>query len=120
MHDAPLMALHALLAAADASHQMLVTSVAAISCGTLLVVLARRLNFPAIVMLLAAGVLMGPKVLGIVHPSSLGDGLLVVVELAVGLILFEGGLTLQRDGYRSAPAMIKRLLTAGVLITWFG
>lgn len=107
--------------AADAAahgHHMLVTAVAAISIGSMLVVLSHRLNLPSIVLLLLGGVLLGPVAIGIVRPDSLGEGLMVIVELGVGLILFEGGLTLERDGYRSAPAMIKRLLTVGVLITW--
>lgn len=111
-----------LMMAADgaASHEMLVTMVAAIAAGTMLLVLARRANLPALLLLLLGGLAMGPQALGIVRPDSLGDGLLVVVELAVGLILFEGGLTLDRQGYRAASAMIKRLLTLGVLITWLG
>jgi NhaP-type Na+/H+ or K+/H+ antiporter/mannitol/fructose-specific phosphotransferase system IIA component (Ntr-type) len=55
-----------------------------------------------------------------VQPDELGAGLRVIVSLAVGLILFEGGLTLEIEGYRSAPTMIKRLLTIGVLTTWLG
>ena len=49
------------------------------------------------------------------HGGTVGDGLGVVVSLAVGLILFEGGLTLDRKGYSSAPAVIRRLLTLGVV-----
>ena len=46
----------------------------------------------AIVLLLFGGVALGPEGLGIVQPSSLGSFLPVIVSLAVGLILFEGGL----------------------------
>ena len=116
-----------LLAASDLSHMQLMTMVTAISAGVFLIVLARRLHIPAIVVLLAGGVLLGPSGpltawLGIelVDPESLGDGLRVIVAMAVGLILFEGGLTLDVEGYRSAPTMIRRLLTLGVLITWLG
>ncbi|MGF1572039.1 MAG: PTS sugar transporter subunit IIA [Sumerlaeia bacterium] len=43
-----------------------------------------------------------------------------MINLAVGLILFEGGLTLNLSGYKSASTMIRLLLTFGVMITWFG
>lgn len=100
---------------------MVQTIAGAIAGGVFLIYISRKLRLPAIVLLLAGGFVLGPAVMGeraIVRPESLGDGLLVIVALAVGLILFEGGLTLDVSGYRSAPSMIKRLLTIGVLITW--
>lgn len=111
--------LHTLATTGD-SPLMLQTIAAAISVGVLLIFIARKLQLPAIVLLLAGGFLLGPALWGdaaIVQPSSLGSGLQVLVSLAVGLILFEGGLTLDLSGYRSAPTMIKRLLSLGVLIT---
>jgi NhaP-type Na+/H+ or K+/H+ antiporter/mannitol/fructose-specific phosphotransferase system IIA component (Ntr-type) len=112
----------ALPAPAD-PHDMLLTIVAAISAGVFLIAIARRLGLPVIVLLLAGGILLGPAVMGesaLVKPDALGGGLLVVVSLAVGLILFEGGLTLDVSGYRSASVMIRRLLTVGVVVTWLG
>ena len=50
-------------------------------------------------------------------PADLGRGLEVLVALAVGLILFEGGLTLDRGVLREAPVVITRLLTVGVFVT---
>lgn len=97
---------------------ILTTIVVAMSVGVLLIALARRLGVPAIVLLLGGGVAMGPVGLGFVEPSSLGDGLEVMVALLVGIVLFEGGLTLQLDGYRSAPKVITRLLSVGVVVTW--
>ena len=87
---------------------------AAITIGVALIVVARKLNLPAIVLLLAGGVLFGPEVFGdraLVQPGSLGGGLDVLVRLAVGLILFVGGLTLNLSGYRQTSRMIRRLLT---------
>lgn len=91
-----------------------------IAFGGLLMVLARRLQIPGIVLLLIGGVLLGPEVLGVVQPETLGPTLNVMVTVAVGLILFEGGLTLNVDGYRTAPRVIRNLLTIGVLVTWVG
>lgn len=107
------------LAAAGASN-MLATMATAISASIILIVLARQTNMPAIVLLLFGGVILGPEGLGIVQPASLGDGLLVLVSLAIGLILFEGGLTLELDGYLAASGIIRKLLTVGVAITWLG
>lgn len=112
-----------LLAAGGSAGPLLSTVVTAIVAGIGLLIVARRLNIPAIVLLLAGGVLLGPMVWGEnapIQPATLGDGLGVVVSLAVGLILFEGGLTLDREGYSSAPTVIRRLLTVGVIVTWAG
>jgi len=107
----------------EGSGAVIRTVAASIAIGVMLIAVARRLGLPAIVLLLAGGMLLGPAVLGdhaIVRPDALGDGLRVVVALAIGLVLFEGGLTLDLGGYRTAPAMIKRLLTIGVLVSWGG
>ena len=70
------------------------TFAAAIVFGTLLVILSHRLKLSAIVLLLVGGVVLGPHALGLVHPEALGEGLKTIITVAVGLILFEGGLTL--------------------------
>ncbi len=99
-------------------HDMLVTVAVAVSAGAMLMVLARRLETSAIGLLLLGGIALGPQVLGVVRPDSLGSVLPVLVSLAVGLILFEGGLTLDPGGFRSASDVIRRLLTLGVVVTW--
>ncbi|MCB0360438.1 MAG: cation:proton antiporter, partial [Bdellovibrionales bacterium] len=102
----------------DNVQAMMSTIVAAVSLGVMLIVFAQRFHIPAIVLLLAGGVAFGPLGVGIVQPDTLGDGLRVIVLLGIGLILFEGGLTLDVEGYRSASTIIKRLLSIGVLVTW--
>ena len=104
----------------EVSHRLLVSAVAAIAGGVTLTAVARRVGLPSIVMLLAGGVLLGPVGLGVVDPDAFGVGLRAIVSLLIGVILFEGGLTLDLAEYRQAPAAIVRLLTIGVLITWFG
>jgi NhaP-type Na+/H+ or K+/H+ antiporter/mannitol/fructose-specific phosphotransferase system IIA component (Ntr-type) len=91
-----------------------------VAVGSILMVVAKRMKIPGIVLLLFGGVLLGPEVLGLVQPDTLGTVLNVLVAVAVGLILFEGGLTLDVDGYRSAPKVIRNLLTIGVVVTWLG
>ncbi|MFN3198172.1 MAG: cation:proton antiporter [Bradymonadia bacterium] len=104
----------------DSAHALLITAVSALAGGVLLMVAARRLGLPAIVLLLVGGLALGPFGAGLVQPEALGYGLSPVVSLCVGLILFEGGLNLDIAGFRAAPAVIRRLLTIGVLVTWMG
>lgn len=85
-----------------------------------MVVLATRLKIPSIALLLLMGIAVGPEGASILHPDALGRGLDLVVGMAVAIILFEGGLTLDLQGARSSPVVIRRMLTVGVLITWLG
>lgn len=98
----------------------MVTLCAAIGAGLFLTALSRRLQLPTIVLLLAGGLVLGPEVLGWIDPADLGDLFPVIVSLAVGIILFEGGLTLDLREFAHSSKMIQRLLTLGVLITWLG
>src|SRR5690625_199994 len=78
-----------------------------------------RIKLPGILPLLITGFLLGP-VLGLIHPTSLfGDHLLhPAVSLAVGLILFEGGLTLRWRDLREIGTTVWRLVTVGGLVAW--
>jgi NhaP-type Na+/H+ or K+/H+ antiporter/Trk K+ transport system NAD-binding subunit len=78
------------------------------------------LRLPAIVPLLAFGVLLGPSILGVVHPDALRGGLPVIVKLAVAVILFDGALNLRLADLRRAMHEVRNLVTVGVLITWVG
>ncbi len=71
-------------------------------------------------LLLLGGFLLGSEGIGILDPNALGDFLPMIVSMAVGLILFEGGLTLNIKDFSHTSTVIKRLLSAGVLITWLG
>ncbi len=92
----------------------------AVGAGCILTVLSRRLQLPTIVLLLLGGFAIGPEGLGVFDPDTLGEFLPMIVSLAVGLILFEGGLTLDLKEFTQTSTVIRRLLTLGVLITWFG
>ena len=75
------------------------------------------LRLPSILLLLAAGVLVGP-VTGVVDPDTLlGEALLPFVSLSVALILFEGGLSLRIDEISRRGAVLRNLLTVGVAVT---
>ena len=65
--------------------------------------LAVRTGIPSILLYLLTGFLAGP-VLGILNPDELlGDLLLPLVSLAVGVILFEGGLSLRLRESKGTP-----------------
>lgn len=98
----------------------LTTIVLAMPVGVTLMVVSQYLRIPAIAPLMIGGILLGPEVSGIINPLVLGEALRVVISLGVATILFEGGLTLNREGFKRAPRVIYRLLTIGVLVTWIG
>ncbi|ARA93362.1 cation:proton antiporter [Rhodothermaceae bacterium RA] len=80
--------------------------------------LAWRFRIPSILLLLVVGFLAGP-VLHLLEPSSLqGDWLFAFVSLAIGLILFEGGLSLRLKDLREVGRAVLHLITIGVLVTW--
>lgn len=75
------------------------------------------LKQPAILLLLIAGVVMGP-VLGVLKPDELfGDLLLPAVSLGVAVILFEGSLTLKFSEIRGHGQVVTRLITIGALVS---
>lgn len=81
--------------------------------------LAWRVRLPAIVLLLAMGFGLG-LVAGPPEQYVDSKALLPLVSLAVGVILFEGGLTLQFREVKQTRAVVLRLVTVGLLVTWGG
>ncbi len=80
--------------------------------------LAWRLRLPAILLLLIAGVVVGP-VAGLVNPDELfGDLLFPLVSVSVAIILFEGGLNLRFRELHGGGRVVFQLATIGVLVTW--
>ena len=80
--------------------------------------LAWRLKVPAILLLLLAGFTAGP-LLGWFHPEqTFGELFRPLVSLAVGVILFEGGLTLRLREIRGAGSVVLRLCVIGSGVTW--
>jgi NhaP-type Na+/H+ or K+/H+ antiporter len=80
--------------------------------------MAWRFRLPSILLLLVVGFLAGP-VLGLLNPQALqGDWLFAFVSLSIGIILFEGGLSLRLSELRAVGSAVLNLITVGVLITW--
>jgi len=79
--------------------------------------LAWRLKLPSILLLLAFG--LGAGSLGWVDPDALfGELLFPIVSLSVGVILFEGGLTLELAELTAIRRVLTRLVSIGVLVTF--
>lgn len=80
--------------------------------------LSWRLRIPSILFLLIAGLIAGP-VTGFINPDELlGDLLLPIVSLSVGIILFEGGLSLKITELKGYGGVVRNLVTIGVVVTW--
>ncbi|MCI5074229.1 sodium:proton antiporter [Oricola sp.] len=82
--------------------------------------LAWRLRLPAIVLLLAAGFLAGPVTGFIVPARDFGDVYQPAIGLAVAIILFEGGLTLNFREIRETSKAVRRIVILGGPLTWIG
>ena len=81
--------------------------------------IAWRIKLPSILFLLLTGILAGP-VMGWLNPDELlGDLLTPVASIAVAIILYEGSLTLKLSEIRGHGAVVRNLVTVGVVITWF-
>jgi len=92
----------------------------ALAVGMLAQVIARHLLMPGIVLLLAAGVVFGPDVLDLVRPEDLGPAVQIIVNFAVAIILFEGGMHLDIRRLRAEALVIRRLVTIGAVLTAAG
>jgi len=80
--------------------------------------LAWRLELPSILVLLIFGILAGP-ITGFLDPDRiLGPLLMPFVSLSVAVILFEGGLNLKIDELQEIGAVVRNLITVGVVVTW--
>ena len=80
--------------------------------------MAWRFRLPSILLLLVFGFVAGP-VTGLLSPVALqGEWVFSFVSLAIGIILFEGGLTLRVNELREVGQAVFNLITVGVAVTW--
>lgn len=80
--------------------------------------IAWRTGWPAIALMLAAGVLAGPVTGLIVPERTFGELLEPMVSVAVALILFEGGLSLNFRELRKTEGAVTRLMVIGIPLGW--
>ncbi|MDX2130591.1 MAG: sodium:proton antiporter [Planctomycetota bacterium] len=94
----------------------------ALSLGVsaLITVGCKRLRLPALLPLLGAGLLLGVSGAGVVNAESLGPVLKAIITVAIGLLIFEGALHLNRVELSRAPRAVWGLLTVGAVVTWVG
>jgi NhaP-type Na+/H+ or K+/H+ antiporter len=100
------------------THHILIRLASILVLGVSAQWLAWRLRLPALLLLLAVGLVAGPAT-GFLDPDGLlGPLLPPLVSLAVAVILYEGGLSLKLRELRDVGPVVLKLVTAGVLITW--
>jgi len=81
---------------------------------------AWRIRIPAIVLLSVAGLVAGPLTPGMfLDPAMVtGEVAQVFVKLGVAVILFEGGLSLDRAELKVAAGGVRRLVWVGAPLAW--
>jgi NhaP-type Na+/H+ or K+/H+ antiporter len=98
--------------------QLLTSLILVAALGTGAQWLAWRLRLPPVLLLIGAGLVVGP-LLGWLDPArAFGDVLQPIIALGVALILFEGGITLRWSEYREAGVEVTRLVTVGLALTF--
>lgn len=80
--------------------------------------IAWRTGLPAIALMLLAGIIAGPLTGFIAPEQDFGHLLEPAVSIAVAIILFEGGLSLNFRELRQAEGAVQRLVLLGVPIGW--
>ena len=80
--------------------------------------IAWRTGWPAIALLLVAGIILGP-VTGLLHPEeTFGQLYEPMINVAVAIILFEGGLSLRFSELKKTGGAVPRLVFIGVPVAW--
>ncbi|MGM8213096.1 cation:proton antiporter [Virgibacillus sp. W0430] len=80
--------------------------------------LAWRIQWPSIVIMSIAGLLIGP-VLGLINPQeTLGDLYSPLISLAVAVILFEGSSSLDIREIKGISKSVFRIVTGGAFLAW--
>ena len=83
--------------------------------GSLAQLIARLTGLPAVVLLLAVGLVIGRAGFNLVEPETLGQGLQPLVGLLVSLVLFDGGLNLRLAGRDLQRTVVQLVVVRGVL-----
>jgi len=100
--------------------QMALTVSLALLFGIIVHSLSQHLRIPSIVLLLGAGALLGPDILGWIKPESVNFVMPAMIGYAVAVILFEGGMNLELKRLRRESAALRRLVTIGAVVTAIG
>ncbi len=99
---------------------VLQTITLALVLGVTSYILSRWLRVPAIIFYLTAGLVAGKAGFELIDSDALGHGLLILVEITVAIILFEGGLSLSPRAFKSESSAIRRMLIVVLPLTGLG
>lgn len=100
------------------THDALQTISLSIVLGVFSYIISRAYKIPAIVFYLVCGFLFGPAGFNLIRTEeAIGGGIAPMVEIAVAIILFEGGLSLSIQSFRMEKKAIRRLLFITIPIT---
>lgn len=97
---------------------LLIDLAAVLVLGIIGVWISWRLGLPSILLLLVLGFIAGPVTGWMRTDAVLGNLVLPLVSLSVGVILFEGGLSLKLRDLREIGGPLLTLITVGTLFTW--
>lgn len=96
----------------------LISVVAVLALGIFSQWLAWRIQWPSIVIMSIAGLIIGP-VLGLINPeAALGDLYGPMISLAVAVILFEGSSNLDIREIKGISKSVTRIVTIGAFLAW--
>ncbi|BCS98734.1 sodium/hydrogen exchanger [Desulfoluna limicola] len=100
------------------THDALQAISLSIALGVFSYIISRAYKIPAIVFYLVCGLVFGPAGLNLIRTEeAIGGGIAPMVEIAVAIILFEGGLSLSVQGFRMEKKAIRRLLFITIPVT---
>jgi NhaP-type Na+/H+ or K+/H+ antiporter len=99
---------------------LVLTTAMVLATGVMAQIVAARFAVPAILLLLASGIVLGPEVLGLVHPEYYGIGLRALVSISVAIIVFEGALVIDIRQLRHSSRSVLGLITVGAGVTFVG
>ena len=116
----PVRPYHALVSSPIHGTNPELTVAIALAAGVLMQILARHLRIPGIVLLLLAGVILGPDALGLIDPSQIQGTVHGLVSFAVAVILFEGGMNMNLQKLRREARVIRLLVSSGAIVTGLG
>jgi len=90
----------------------------AFGIGAAISLICVRLGVPAILPLLVAGIVLGRSGIGVIDSAALGEGLDAFISVAIGVLIFEGSLHLDRATLKRAPQAVWGMLTRGAIVSW--
>ncbi|MFB6253435.1 MAG: cation:proton antiporter, partial [Halobacteriaceae archaeon] len=100
------------------ANELIAVVAAIIGIGVLAQVFSDKFQIPSVIFLIAAGIVLGPQVLGLLQPTVFGGALSAIVGLSVAIIVFEGAFHIRLEQLRAAPAETLRLVTIGAGISF--